>query len=111
MDLNVVYYWESWDEFTGLIVETCKWTSRPRVKPLDWPDINVNFPVKLRVDYPIGTRFSINWKVSQKPNQALYLYADKKSIQIVKSYKPRTRVFAEKQNDMISGRVYNYIEL
>jgi len=104
-------YWEVWDEFVGLIVETCKWSSRPRVKPLDWPEIKVNFPVKLREQNPIGTRFSINWKVSQKPNQAPYLYADKSSIITIKNYKPRKRVFAEKQKDMKSDRVYKYIEI
>jgi hypothetical protein len=104
-------YWEVWDEFVGLIVETCKWSSRPRVKPLDWPEIKVNFPVKLREQNPIGTRFSINWKVSQKPNQAPYLYADRNSILVIKDYKPRKRVFAEKQKDMKSDRVYKYIEI
>jgi hypothetical protein len=104
-------YWEVWDEFIGLIVETCKWSSRPRVKPLEWPVIKVNFPTRLRELYPIWTRFSINGKVSQKPRQAPYLYSDKKSIQVIQDYKPRKRVYAEKLKDMKSNRVYNYIEI
>lgn len=108
MDNN---YWEVWDEFVWLIVETIKWSSRPRVKALDWPEIKVNFPTKLREEYPIWTRFEINGKVSQKPNQALYLYADKNSILVIRDYKVRKRVFAEKLKDMKSNRVYRYIEI
>jgi len=84
--------------------------SRPRIKALDWPEIKVNFPTKLREQYSIGTRFSINGKVSQKPKQAPYLYADRNSIIVIDNYKPRRRVFAEKQETK-SKRVYKYIEI
>ena len=105
-------YWEEWSYHIWIIVETCKdkWISRPRVKPLDWPDININFPRELREKYPIWTRFEVDVKVCKKPNQSLYLYSYRETIKVVEWYKPRKRIFAEKQNT-ISDRVYRYIEI
>jgi len=82
------------DFFEGVIVETFKdtTTSKIRVRPVH-PDLKlmkIRFPQYLRNDYPVGTRFKVNVKISQKhvdgePFGNTYLYCFDKSISVVEA--------------------------
>ena len=78
------------DKFEDVILETIigKGSSRPRVRPAEYFDseIRVEFPVKLREENRIGTRFKADVKVSQKTREGKpfgppYLVADVSTIQ------------------------------
>ena len=106
-------YWELWTRHHNLVVETCevKWTSRPRVRPVWLPDIKVNFPRKLRETYCIGTRFNINAKVTKKPWQAPFLYADKTSIELLEDFQPKIKRKAILKSENPEWKIYEYINI
>lgn len=103
------------DRFEGVLLETIKGSSRPRVRPLEYFDknIKVKFPRDLRAENPIGTRFRADVKVCQKtidgePNGNPYL--DSTTSSIVKlNYTPKKIIKAIKLNTA-SDRAYKYIE-
>ena len=103
------------DKFEGILLETIKGSSRPRVKPLEYFDqeIRVEFPRHLREENPIGTRFRADVKISQKTRNGKpfgnpYLVATDSSI-IILDYKPTQLIKAIKLNTF-SDRTYEYIE-
>ncbi|MDT0643316.1 hypothetical protein RM553_10790 [Zunongwangia sp. F363] len=78
------------DKFEDIVLETFRdiGTTRPRVRPVENfdPNIRVEFPVHLREENPVGTRFKANVKVSQKTREGEpfgppYLVADVNSIE------------------------------
>lgn len=111
--------YDAGDEFELITLETCRESgvSRPRVRALSYfpREMRVDFPVALRTEYPIGTRFRANVKVCQKHNVdgslkgVKYLYADKKTIVLVKDFTPSQLIFALQKNDSKSGRAYDYV--
>ena len=111
--------YETGDEFELITLETCKESgiSRPQVKPLSYfpREMKVEFPKGLREEHPIGTRFRANVKVCQKHNSdgsvkgVEYLRADKKTIVLVKDFKPSQLIYALLKPDSKSGRVYDYV--
>lgn len=108
---NNKFEWHYGDHFEGLILETCRDSSmsRPRVRPLENSDIRVDFPRKLREDYPLGTRFQADVKVTQKTrNDAPYgkLYLAAKNVKLVDSYTPDEIIRIIK----IGDRTYEYFE-
>lgn len=103
------------DRFEGVLLETIKGSSRPRVHPLEYFDKNimVKFPRHLRTENPIGTRFRADVKVCQKtkggkPNGSPYLDSTDSSI-IKQNYTPKKIIKAIKLNTA-SDRAYEYIE-
>lgn len=103
------------DRFDGILLETIKGSSRPRVKPLEYFDqeIRVEFPRHLREENPIGTRFRADVKVTQKTRNGKpfgnpYLVANDSSI-VKLNYKPTKSIKAIKLNTF-SDRAYEYIE-
>lgn len=106
------------DIFEGVLVETCKedGISRPRVRPIDIfnDNIRVEFPVHLREENPLGTRFRVNVKVAQKTKNGCpfgqpYLVGNNHTIEKVESFVPSTVVMPIKLNTA-SDRSYRYIE-
>jgi hypothetical protein len=106
------------DVYEGALLETTRdeGISRPRVRPVvGLPrDIRIEFPRRLREEYPIGTRFRATVKVCQKTKNGLphgppYLRADEESIYVVSEFKPNRRLFAVLRPGTISGRAYDYI--
>ena len=105
------------DFFDGVLLETYyqNGTSRPRVRPLEvfGKNISVEFPRKLREDYPIGTRFRATVKVCQKHNSNgfpygnPYLRAETYSIEREVDFSPFRQIYAVKEGD----RRYSYIDL
>ncbi|OEJ98619.1 hypothetical protein A8C32_05310 [Flavivirga aquatica] len=103
------------DRYDGVLLETIKGSSRPRVRPLEYFDqgIRVEFPRRLREENPLGTRFRADVKVSQKtrngkPFGSPYLVATDSSI-VKLDYKPTKSIKAIKLNTA-SDRAYEYIE-
>ena len=88
--------------------------SRPRVRPVyELPrNILVEFPMNLRTENPIGTRFISNVKVCQKHNQdgslrgKKYLSADNNTIKLVRKYHPIGNIYAIQ----IGDRSFEYIK-
>lgn len=75
------------DKFDGLLLKTIEGSSGRRVKPLEYFDqgMRVEFPIHLREDNPLGTRFRADVKVSQKTRNGKvygnpYLVANVSSI-------------------------------
>jgi hypothetical protein len=103
------------DKFEGVLLETIKGSSRPRVHPLEYfdKDIMVKFPRHLREENPIGTRFRADVKVCQKTKNSQAHgnpYLDSTDSSIVKlDYKPKKIIEAIKLNT-VSDRAYHYIE-
>jgi 5-methylcytosine-specific restriction endonuclease McrA len=104
------------DRFEGVLLETIKGSSRPRVHPLEYFDKNimVKFPRHLRTKNPIGTRFRADVKVCQKtekdgtPKGSPYLDSTDSSI-VKLNYTPKKIIKAIKLNTA-SDRAYEYIE-
>lgn len=103
-------YWELWVRYYNVEVETYEeeWISRPRVRPVSLPHINVNFPRKLREDNLIWTRFNIDGLVSQKKWEDIYLYADRKTIEKIDDFVPEWNRKAWLDKTSASWRIYNY---
>ena len=103
------------DRFEGVLLETIKGSSRPRVHPLEYFDENimVKFPRHLRTENPIGTRFRADVKVCQKTKDGKphgNPYLDSTDSSIVKlNYIPKKLIKAIKLNTA-SDRAYQYIE-
>lgn len=103
------------DRFEGVLLETIKGSSRPRVRPLEYFDENimVKFPRGLRIDNPIGTRFRADIKVCQKTKDGKSHgkpYLDSTDSSIIKlNYTPKKLIKAIKLNTA-SDRAYEYIE-
>ena len=61
------------DRYEGVLLETFNGIKRKRirVRPLEYFDqsLRVEFPVHLREDNPLGTRFRANIKVCKKPDK------------------------------------------
>ena len=104
--------------FDGVMLETCKDddVTRPRVRCVShFPsDVRVEFPRKLREDYPIGTRFKASVKVCQKhwdhdgaPKGPPYLRAT--AIGIIVASIPDPGMRAQIVPGTLSGRSYFYI--
>jgi len=113
---NSEAFYKVGDYFTGVLLETFKDKniSRPRVRPLGiFPqDIRVEFPRKLRENYPLGTKFRAMVKVAQKTNKKTnevigvpYLVATDKSIDLVMEYSPIKQIYAIP----IKDRLYEYV--
>jgi hypothetical protein len=108
------------DFFEGVLLEIFrpKEMSRPRVRPVyELPrDILVEFPMNLRTENPIGTRFISNVKVCQKRNRdgslrgQKYLCADKMSIKLVREYSPLGKMYAVQKTGTVSDRSFEYIK-
>jgi len=106
------------DLFEGVLLEIFrpKEMSRPRVRPVfELPrNILVEFPMNLRIDNPIGTRFTSNVKVCQKRNKdgsqrgQKYLCADKNSILLVREHTPLRTIYAVKKLGAVSDRSFEY---
>ena len=106
------------DSFEEVLLEIFipKELSRPRVRPVyELPrDILVEFPMNLRTENPIGTRFISNVKVCQKRNRdgslrgRKYLCADKKSILLVSEHTPLRKIYAVKKLGTVSDRSFEY---
>ena len=106
--------------FEEVLLETFipKEMSRPRVRPLyELPrNIFVEFPMNLRLENPIGTRFTSNVKVCQKRNRdgsprgRKYLCADKKSIRLVTEHSPLRKIYAIQKSGTVSDRSFEYIK-
>jgi len=103
------------DRFEGVLLETIKGNSRPRVRPLEYFDENimVKFPRDLRTDNPIGTRFRADIKVCQKTKDGKTHgkpYLDSTDSSIIRlNYTPKKIIKAIKLNTA-SDRAYEYIE-
>lgn len=111
--------YEVGDYFSGILIETFRESgiSRPRVRPVNafHRSIRVEFPRKLREEYPIGTRFRAVVKVCQKTNKGTgqligdnYLLAVNGSIELDSSYSPLRQVFAIPAG--FGDRLYTYVE-
>ena len=108
------------DSFEEVLLEIFipKELSRPRVRPVyELPrDILVEFPMNLRTENPIGTRFISNVKVCQKRNRdgslrgQKYLCADKISIKLVREYSPLGKMYAVQKSGTVSDRSFEYIK-
>jgi len=106
------------DSFEEVLLEIFipKEFSRPRVRPVfELPrNILVEFPMKLRIENPIGTRFTSNVKVCQKRNKdgsprgQKYLCADKNSILLVREHTPLRKIYAVKKLGTVSDRSFEY---
>ena len=106
------------DLFEGVLLEIFrpKEMSRPRLRPVyELPrDILVEFPMNLRTENPIGTRFISNVKVCQKRNRdgnlrgRKYLCADKKSIKLVRDQTPLRKIYAVQKPGTVSDRSFEY---
>ena len=106
------------DSFEEVLLEIFipKELSRPRVRPVtELPrDILVEFPMNLRTENPIGTRFISNVKVCQKRNRdgsprgRKYLCADKKSIHLVRDQTPLRKIYAVQKMGTVSDRSFEY---
>lgn len=105
------------NEIDNVVVETYldQKVTRPRVRCVSHfpPEFNVEFPRKMREDFPIGTKFEALIRVCQKhfedgtPNGPLYLRASNVSV-IVSSIKD-SGLRAQLRAGALSGRAYNYI--
>ncbi len=79
-------------------------------------NILVEFPMDLRLENPIGTRFTSNVKVCQKKNRdgsplgRKYLCADKKTIRLVREHTPSRKIYAVQKPGTVSDRSFEYIK-
>jgi len=97
-----------------IIKEEKKGISRPRVRPVDSFDasIRVEFPRKIREQFPIGTQYLATVKVCQKhnadgtPRGAPYLRAS--NIELIPKSVPDTGLVAKVKACSISGLAYRY---
>jgi hypothetical protein len=106
------------DWFDGVLLETYieKGISRPRVRPYhNLPkDLKVEFPREMRDKNPIGARFRADVKVCQKHNRdgslkgGIYLRADKNSIELIDTYKPKHIIQSILNPNSKSKRAYHY---
>ena len=108
--------YEVGDSFSGVLLETFQEINinRPRVKTVNMfeEDLKVEFPRKLRVDNPLGSRFRALVKVCQKTYKTTgknkggpYLLADKNTITLVEDYSPMIQIYAIPMRD----RIYEYV--
>ena len=106
------------DRFEEVLLEIFipKEMSRPRVRPVfELPrNILVEFPMNLRIENPIGTKFTSNVKVCQTRNQdgsprgRKYLCAEKKTIHLVREHSPLKKIYAVKKRGTVSDRSFEY---
>jgi hypothetical protein len=90
--------------------------SRPRVRPVNKlpRNILVEFPMILRIENPIGTKFTSNVKVCQKRNRdgsprgRKYLCAEKKTIKLVREHSHLKKLYAIKKQGTVSDRSFEY---
>jgi hypothetical protein len=105
----------------GVLLETCRESrpgkvSRPRVRPIEefGDDIRVEFPRKLREDFPIGTRFTATVKVCQKHNRDGSCkgdpYLKAYDISLVHSSVKDKGLVARVRAGSISGLAYEYVQ-
>jgi len=100
----------------NVTIEICrdKQVSRPRVSPvdLDYNDVRVEFPRKLREEFPVKTQFLITAKVCQKHNKdnspkgSPYFKAY--DITVIPETIPDQGLLARVKNGSISGLSYEY---
>jgi hypothetical protein len=103
----------------NVTVEICKdkSVSRPRVSPVnpDYKDVKVEFPRKLREQFPVKTQFVVTVKVCQKHNKdnspkgSPYFRAY--DISIIPESVPDQGLLAKVKEGSVSGLAYEYVDL